>query len=118
MCTTQLALLYPEFCDFLQKVNSSIFDLMTIVSKDYYQHPGFRGSSSIKSVLPILCPELRYDELNIGDGTTASIKWYHMATNRFDEAECQKIYDDLFNYCHLDTLAMVKIFEFMNMECE
>jgi hypothetical protein len=31
-----------------------------------------------------------------------------MATKRFDEDECNRIYDSLFEYCHLDTLAMVK----------
>jgi hypothetical protein len=33
-----------------------------------------------------------------------------MATKRVDETESQKIYEDLCNYCHLDTLAMVEIF--------
>ena len=111
MCTDQLALLYPEFCEFLQSINSAIFDLRTVFTKDLYMHPAFRGRTSIKSVLPVLCPDLRYDALEIGDGTTASIKWYHMATKRFDEDECNRIYDSLFDYCHLDTLAMVRIWE-------
>jgi hypothetical protein len=103
--------LFPEFAEFLDEVNAAVFDLKTIFSNDLYIHPGFRGSASIKRVLPILCPELSYDELEIGDGMTASIMWYHLATRRGDEATLQKIYDDLCAYCHLDTLAMVKIFE-------
>jgi CRISPR/Cas system-associated exonuclease Cas4 (RecB family) len=103
--------LFPEFAEFLDEVNASVFDLKTIFSNGHYIHPGFRGSASIKHVLPVLCPELSYEALEIGDGMTASIKWYHMATRRGDEAELRKIYDDLCAYCHLDTLAMVKIFE-------
>jgi hypothetical protein len=98
-------------------MNSAIFDLMTIVSNGHYIHPEFRGSASIKNVLPVLCPDLRYDELDIGDGTTASIKWYHMVTKRFGDEESEKIYDGLFKYCHLDTLAMVRIWEFLKREC-
>lgn len=103
--------LFPEFTEFLNEVNAAIFDLKTVFSNGHYIHPGFRGSASIKRVLPVLCPDLSYETLEIGDGMTASIKWYHMATRRGDEAELQKIYDDLCAYCHLDTLAMVKIFE-------
>ena len=103
--------MFPEFAGFLEDLNSLIFDLRTIFSDGLYIHPGFRGKTSIKRVLPVLCSEHSYDTLEIGDGITASIKWYHMATRRGDEAEQQKIYDDLCAYCHLDTLAMVKIFE-------
>jgi hypothetical protein len=62
-------------------------------------------------MLPVLCPDLRHDALDIGDGTTASIKWYHMATKGFDEYECNRIYDSLLKYCLLDTLAMVRIWD-------
>jgi hypothetical protein len=36
-----------------------------------------------------------------------------MATRRVDENESQKIYNDLRNYCHLDTLAMLEIFNLL-----
>jgi hypothetical protein len=99
------------YANFLEELNDAVYDLRKVFSRRLYMHPGFRGSSSIKNVLPVLRPELSYDEMEIGDGVTASIKWYHMATRRGDEAELRKIYDDLCAYCHLDTLAMVKIFE-------
>jgi hypothetical protein len=112
MCNSQLALLYPELCDFLESINTAIFDLKKIFSDGHYIDPGFRGSASIKNVLPVLCPQHRYDALEIGDGTTAAIKWYHMTCpDRLTEEHCQKIYDDLCTYCHLDTLAMVRIWQ-------
>lgn len=113
----QLAAMYPAYADFLTELNASVYDLRKIFSQRRYMHPAFRGSSSIKNVLPVLCPDLSYDTMDIGDGQTASIKWYHMTSRRFDEAECQKIYDDLCAYCHLDTLAMVRIFEFLQNAC-
>lgn len=102
--------LFPEFKDFLDAVNASIYDLRKIFADGHYIHPEFRGKTSIKNVLPVLCPEHSYDALEIGDGMTASIMWYHMATGRGD---VEKIYTDLSAYCHLDTLAMVRIWEFL-----
>jgi hypothetical protein len=114
----EMAAMYPDYKDFLSAVNAAVYDLRKVFSRRLYIHPGFRGRDSIKKVLPVLCPDVQsYDAMEIGDGLTASIKWYHMATRRGTDAECQKIYDDLANYCHLDTLAMVKIFEVLQTEC-
>ena len=85
-----------------------IFDLEAIFNKQLYVHPGFMGKTLIKYVLPVICPDLSYITLNIGDGQTAAIRRYHMASRR--HAECENIYEDLCKYCHLDTLAMVEIF--------
>lgn len=109
----QLAVMFPAYADFLAELNANVYDLRKIFSQRRYMHPGFRGRDSIKNVLPVLCPDLSYDTMDIGDGMTASILWYHMATGRFDEAARAKIYDDLCTYCHLDTLAMVRIFDFL-----
>lgn len=109
---TEMGAMYPVHADFLAELNEAVYDLRKVFSRRLYMHPGFRGRDSIKKVLPVLCPDVpSYNDMEIGDGVTASIKWYHMATRRGDEAELQKIYDDLCAYCHLDTLAMVKIFE-------
>jgi len=106
----ELGAMFPDRSGFFDEVNAAVFDLEKIFSKGFYIHPGFLGKTSIKNVLPVLCPDLSYKDLNIGDGQTASIRWYHMATKRYDDAECQTIYEDLCKYCHLDTLAMVEIF--------
>jgi hypothetical protein len=109
-CNGAIAARFPEFEEFMAEVNVKSFDLMTIFSKQYYLHPLAKGSSSIKNVLPALVPELQYDELTIGDGMTASIKWFHMATKRGTEEERQATFEALREYCHLDTVAMVEIF--------
>ena len=98
---------YPE--NRLLRLYLLIFDLEAIFNKQLYVHPGFMGKTSIKYVLPVICPDLSYKTLYIGDGQTAAIRWYHMASRR--HAECENIYEDLCKYCHLDTLAMVKIFK-------
>jgi hypothetical protein len=108
---TEIAEMFPPYADFLTRINDAVYDLRKIFSRRLYIHPGFRGRDSIKRVLPVLCPGLSYDEMNISDGLTASIKWYHMATGRGTAEEREKTFRDLADYCRLDTLAMVEIYK-------
>lgn len=106
----EMAALHPEYRVFLEDINDRIYDLMEIVSKGLYLHPGFKGSSSIKNVLPVLVPELRYDTLQINNGTKASFAWWRMMFTLIPDAEKQAITNNLLTYCGLDTLAMVELF--------
>jgi len=103
--------MYPEYKDYMESVNNRVFDLMEIFSKDLYLDYRFKGSASIKKVLPVLVPELSYKELDIQEGLTASISWYEMIFGEKTEVERNQIYNNLLKYCELDTLAMVKIRE-------
>jgi hypothetical protein len=49
----------------IERMNSMFYDLMDIFKKQYYVHPEFKGSVSVKYVLPALVPELSYKELGI-----------------------------------------------------
>jgi len=106
----EMALLHPEYADFLKDVNDRVHDLMEMVSKGLYLHPGFKGSSSIKHVLPVMVPELSYAEMEINEGTKASFAWWNIMFVSLDETEKKIIADQLLAYCKLDTLAMVEIF--------
>ncbi len=107
---TEMAAMYPEYSAFFEEVNTKTYDMMKIFSDNLYIHPEFKGRTSIKKILPVLCPQFSYADLGIGDGMTASINWFHMATKRHDDARCQQIFEDLCTYCHLDTMAMVEIY--------
>ena len=102
--------LYPEYKEFLVDINNRMFDLMEIVSKGYYLHPDFKGRWSIKNVLPVMVPELSYNDLDINKGDMAMIAWWEMIHSTDAEAK-QKTTESLLKYCGLDTLAMVKIWE-------
>lgn len=106
----EMAELYPEYKDFLLDINNRMFDLMEVVSKGYYLHPEFRGSWSIKNVLPVMVPELSYKDLPINKGDMAMIAWWEMVHSN-DTTTKLKTADSLLQYCGLDTLAMVKIWE-------
>jgi len=96
----------------LLKLNERFLDLIIPFRKGYYYHPLFNGSFSIKNVLPALCPDdssLRYDKLNITNGGDASLIYKNF--NEVNPDNQEKVLSDLYAYCRLDTLAMVRILE-------
>jgi len=109
----KLAELHPLDAKFLEEINESMFDLMTIFSKCYYVDAKFKGSASIKKVLPVIVPELSYSEMNISKGDQASERWERMIHPDTSKKEKDQIANDLLAYCKLDTLAMVEIWEFL-----
>jgi CRISPR/Cas system-associated exonuclease Cas4 (RecB family) len=87
-----------------------LFDLLPIVRDNVY-HPGFRGSFSIKAVVPALIPDLSYEGLNVSDGAMASTKFAKMACGRIVEKDIEKTRRDLLAYCKVDTFALVRLHE-------
>lgn len=110
---TKLAELHPDYAKFLEEINEGMFDLKTIFSENYYVDAAFKGSASIKKVLPVLVPELTYQALSIHKGDQASERWERMISPDTTPEEKQKIKADLLEYCKMDTWAMVKIYEFL-----
>lgn len=107
----KLAELYPEYEEFLTGINEGMFDLMTIFSEQLYVDARFKGSASIKKVLPVLVPEMSYHDLNIGKGDQASERWQYMISGNATQKEKEQISKDLLEYCKQDTFAMVRIWE-------
>jgi hypothetical protein len=112
-CNTALGNMVPEYKEFYENVNSRMADLMIPFSKGYYIDARFGGSASIKNVLPVLVPELSYKELGIQEGGNAQRSW--MGAVLYNKrADKSRVLKDLEEYCKLDTLAMVEIFNFLN----
>ena len=103
---------------FLQSVNDRVFDLMDIFKKQYFVHKDFRGSTSIKRVLPVLAPELSYKDLEIHDGGSASQSWNKLTTGQISPEEKLKVAQDLRKYCERDTYAMYVIWNHLRNICK
>ncbi len=97
----------PDRADALRNMVARLFDLHQVVRRAYY-HPDFRGSFSLKNVLPVLSPDSGYGDLAIADGQTAAVR-YVGALETADDAQRQRVFDDLRAYCARDTLATVKL---------
>lgn len=100
----------PQFKDYLNYMNTHMFDLMNIFKTDYVDYR-FHGSTSIKKVLPVLCPQFSYSDLEVQDGTMALDTWGRMVSDTNFKEDIEQTRKDLLEYCKMDTLAMVKIYE-------
>jgi hypothetical protein len=108
----ELAEMLPEYADFLHSVVDRTYDLMDIVDKQYYVHHGFKGSSSIKKIQPVIAPDFSYKELDVKNGTEA-IEAYKQATSgKFTAKELETKKSQMLKYCEYDTLVMYKIWKF------
>jgi hypothetical protein len=111
---TEMADAFPKFAPFLNELNARMIDLMKPFADETISDPAFRGSASIKSVLPALLPELSYDDLEIREGSSASRLWKEVTLTNPQSPERDKVYADLVTYCTRDTWAMVAIHEVLN----
>ena len=105
-----------EYKDFMLEVNSRVVDLMVpfFGKTTMYDHPEFKGSASIKYVLPALVKNLSYKELHIQEGGAASDTWNRIVSGEYSDQEKDMKIKALKDYCHLDTLAMVEIWKVLH----
>lgn len=107
----ETAVMLPKYANFLDSINDRVYDLMEIFSKGLYIHHAFKGKNSIKKILPVLCPELSYSDLDIQDGNAAVFQWHKAVNENYDDEEKATIFNALLKYCEMDTWAMVRIWE-------
>lgn len=117
-CNTAIAKIVPEYEQFYENLNSRMVDLMLPFSSGHYIDAGFMGSASLKNVLPVLVPELSYKELGIQEGGAAQRAWMDAVLYEKRTDEREQILADLLQYCELDTLAMVKIYQYLVEICD
>jgi hypothetical protein len=101
---------FPEYSNELLGIVNRLKDLMIPFQQKWYYTPEMKGSYSIKYVLPLLVPELSYNDLDIKEGGTASNTFLSMVNETF-EGDVEETRRQLLEYCKLDTYAMVKILE-------
>lgn len=115
----ELANFFPDLSDQLLSICHNMRDLMVPFQQHWYYCRELCGSYSIKQVLPALCPddpELDYQALEgIHNGEEAMAAFPGMVGKPPEEIE--EIRRNLLNYCRLDTLAMVRIWEKLKEMC-
>jgi uncharacterized protein DUF2779 len=104
----QVAEAFPELRKAFSAVSKRLWDLYPVI-KEHYYHPAFHGSYSIKSVLPVMVPELSYRDLLIREGAQAASEYYRMVFIEEDWIEQARIKEALLHYCARDTMAMVRL---------
>ena len=102
-----LAAAVPHKADALTALQARLVDLFSVVRNNCY-HPEFRGSFSLKNVLPALVPGRGYDDMAIADGRTAAALYQRALANN-DATERQQTFAALRAYCQRDTLATLEL---------
>jgi hypothetical protein len=100
---------FPRLAKPLLALNDRVVDLLP-VARDHYYHPSQQGSWSIKAVLPSLCPDLRYGDLDgVQDGGMAMDAFLEAMAPQTSKTRKSEIEQQLLAYCALDTYAMVRL---------
>ena len=109
----ELAEAFPDLATHLLKIRDNIKDLLVPFQSGYYYNRDMGGSFSVKSVLPAIFPNdpsLNYHNLDeVHNGSEAMELFPKIKDMPQKEREAARL--NLLEYCKLDTLAMVKIFE-------
>ena len=109
----KLAEMFPDLSEHLLNIRDNIKDLMIPFQNKWYYSKNFKGSYSIKYVLPALFPDdesLNYHNLDLIHNGSEAMSSFAELGNKSEE-EQKYIRERLLRYCELDTYAMVKIYE-------
>ena len=112
----ELARDFPKYKTELNQIIGRLDDLMPIFRSKEYHETSMGKGYSIKLVLPILAPELSYKQLEISNGGDASSEFFKLYEST-DKKHIENTRKALLKYCHLDTLAMVRILEELERRC-
>lgn len=110
----EMAEIYPDLRDHLHAISSNIVDLIDPFRGKMVYLPAMNGSFSIKKVLPALfpdSPELDYKNLSGSVHHGGEAMTLYPAIARMSPDEAEEARKSLLEYCKLDTLAMVRIWE-------
>lgn len=108
----ELARLVPLHYEFLNDVISRTYDLMDIVDQQYYVHHGFKGSSSIKKVQPVLAPDFSYKHLGVQNGTDAIEAYRQITHSELTGKLAEEKKNQMLEYCKNDTEVMYILWKF------
>ena len=108
----ELSDLVPKYKPQLLSLLERIIDLEVPFKKRAVYNKKMVGRSSIKKVLPAMCPDYEnsYKDLSLVHNGVDAMTLYNKMLNNVGE-EKERIANGLFEYCGLDTMAMVAILE-------
>lgn len=112
VCIDRLIQRLPEYAEKLCEISKRLVDLEKPFEKKLLVNRRMEGKSGLKTVLPALYPgekALDYKYMRIHNGLQAESVYARLP--KMDEEEKRRAVKDLRDYCALDTLAMIKLWE-------
>jgi hypothetical protein len=106
---------FPDLAQPLKAIRQRIVDLLPIVKGCYY-HPDQNGSWSLKAIIEPMTG-MSYSELEgIQVGTEAGAAYAECLDPATSHERKEQLRQQMLEYCQLDTLATVRIWQFLNQE--
>lgn len=105
----EMAFQIPELKEKLLALVDRMVDLEIIFKSTWLYHHDMQGSSSIKYVLPFMCPDLSYSRLKIANGNDSQAFYTRLTDGDYTKIQAKKVIQDLKEYNNLDTWAMVRV---------
>lgn len=105
----QLAEQFPQYQSALHAVIDRFVDLALIFIDGIVYDAKMKGAYSLKRIIEAVNPDLSYEKLAISHGLDAV---YHYR-NLNDDEEQDEVREALLSYCRMDTLAMVKVYQWL-----
>ncbi len=112
VCIERLIKRHGEYAQKLGVIQNNLVDLEKPFEKKFLVNRRMEGKSSLKKVLPALYPDdknLSYSSMAIKNGQQAESVYARL--NKMSPIEKEAAIKDLKEYCALDTLAMIKLWE-------
>ncbi len=109
-----LAEFSPQQAKKLLALAERFVDLASPFRSRHVLLPKFHGSFSMKSILPALVPGMTYEGMPVGNGTDAQNAYKALLSGKLPPKEDAQLRKDLIAYCGQDTLAMVKVLDYLN----
>jgi hypothetical protein len=106
---------FPAYRTAMDQRIERLVDLRDPFGKQWFYVQAMGGSTSLKAVLPALVPDLSYEALGIQNGTAAMAVFLEHSEQADPEAYAAQR-SDLWEYCKLDTLAMVRILDVLRAQ--
>jgi hypothetical protein len=106
-----LAKLRSQHMLFLLDLNQRLFDLQSVFKSGAYADYRFKGSLSLKKILPVFAPEENHQGMNVANGLEAANRWYQLIHEPKEVEDQARLIQDLKAYCSQDTLGCVRILQ-------
>lgn len=83
-----------------------------VIFRKHYTDYQFKRSNSIKNVLPVLVPNLSYEDLEVNEGSVAQVAWNELLETTHEKRE-NELESQMLEYCGQDTFGMVEIHKYI-----
>ena len=106
----ELSIMYPEYKQELESINSRFIDLATPFIEGLIYDTRMQGNYTLKRIVDI-CSDYSYKNLDIYDGMEAVYNWRNIDKGTLDNDE--KTINDLKEYCSLDAYGLFLVYKWL-----